>query len=43
MPKKVERKLKAQAAKKGMSGRRAARYVYGTMNKRGLLGKRKKG
>jgi len=37
MPKFLEDKLKAEAAKKGFSGRRAARYVYGTMNNLGAM------
>lgn len=39
MPKKIERKLKAQAKKKHLTGKRANAYVYGTMNK---IEKRKK-
>lgn len=35
MPKAMERKLKAQAKKKGMSKKRAGAYVYGTMRKTG--------
>ena len=35
MPKKLERKLKAQARKKGFKGKRADRYVYGTLRKTG--------
>lgn len=35
MPKKLERKLKAQARKKGFAGKRAAKYVYGTLRKTG--------
>jgi hypothetical protein len=44
MPKKVEEKLKRQAEKKGYAGERKKAYVYGTMQKKGLLkeGKRKK-
>lgn len=41
MPKKVERKLRVQARKKGLSKKRADAYVYGTMNKKGLMKKRK--
>lgn len=33
MPKKLERKLKAQAKKKGFSKARIGAYVYGTLNK----------
>lgn len=32
----VEGKLKAEAAKKGMTGKRAAAYTFGTLNKIGL-------
>lgn len=35
MPKKLERKLKAQAKKKGLKGERLSSYVYGTMRKTG--------
>ena len=35
MPKKLERQLKKQAKKKGFSGERADRYVYGTLRKTG--------
>ena len=35
MPKAMERKLKAQARKKGLKGKRADAYVYGTMRKAG--------
>ncbi len=41
MPKKVERKLMAQARKKGFGKKRANAYTYGTMNKLGLMGKKK--
>lgn len=37
MPKKVENKLKKNAAKKGLKGKRADAYVYGAMNKMGLM------
>jgi len=37
MPKFLEDKLKSEAAKKGFSGRRAARYVYGAMNNMGAM------
>lgn len=37
MPKKVERKLKAQVKKKGLSKKRTGAYVYGTMKKKGLM------
>jgi hypothetical protein len=35
MPKAMEKQLKRQAAKKGLKGKRAAAYVYGTMRKAG--------
>jgi len=34
MPKKMHDALKKQAAKKGLTGERAASYIYGTMQKR---------
>jgi len=34
---KVESRLKREASKKGFKGRRADRYVYGTLNKSGLM------
>lgn len=37
MPQFLENKLKAEAAKKGFAGRRAARYVYGAMNNLGAM------
>lgn len=37
MPAFLEKKLKAEARKKGMSGKRAARYVYGAMNNDGAM------
>lgn len=35
MPKKLERKLKQQAARKGLKGERKAAYMYGTMRETG--------
>lgn len=35
MPKALERKLKAQAKKKGYGKKRAGAYVYGTLRKTG--------
>jgi len=35
MPKKSHRKLERRARKKGFSGKRKDRYVYGTMRKTG--------
>jgi hypothetical protein len=37
VPEFLERKLKAKAAKKGLKGRRAARYVYGGLNNMGAM------
>lgn len=37
MPKFLERDLAASAAKKGKTGRAAARYVYGAMNNMGAM------
>ena len=33
----METRLRAQARRKGFKGRRAERYVYGTMNKAGVM------
>lgn len=35
MPKKLERKLKSEAKKKGLKGEKADAYVYGTLRKTG--------
>ena len=35
MPKALERKLKAQARKKGFGKKRTGKYVYGTLRKAG--------
>lgn len=35
MPEVLERKLRTQARKKGFKGKRANRYVYGTLRKTG--------
>jgi len=35
MPKALERKLKAEAKKKGLKGKRANAYIYGTLRKTG--------
>lgn len=35
MPKALEQKLKREAKKKGLSGKRAGAYVYGTLRKTG--------
>lgn len=37
MPEFLESKLKAEASKKGKTGREAARYIYGTMNNIGAM------
>lgn len=37
MPKALEQKLKKEAAKKGLKGARADKYVYGTMRKTGWV------
>jgi len=37
MPVFLEARLKREAAKKGFTGRRAARYVYGAMNDMGAM------
>lgn len=37
MPEFLERALRAGAAKKGFTGKRAARYVYGAMNNMGAM------
>ena len=37
MPKFLETKLKSEATKKGFTGKRAARYVYGAMNNMGAM------
>jgi len=42
MPKKMERELKAEAKKKGLTGKRADAYVYGTMRKQGWAPKKKR-
>jgi hypothetical protein len=34
-PKKMEKALKSQTKKKGLTGKRADAYVYGTMRKTG--------
>ena len=35
MPKKLEQQLKQQASTKGLSGKRAKAYLYGTLRKTG--------
>jgi hypothetical protein len=40
MPKAMEKALKKEAKKKGLSGKRADAYVYGTLRKTGWKPKR---
>jgi hypothetical protein len=42
MPEKLERKLKAQARKKGFKGKRKDAYVYGTLRAIGWKPEREK-
>ena len=42
MPEKLERKLKAEARKKGLSKERTGAFVYGTMRKTGWKPKKRK-
>lgn len=37
MPAFLEKQLRAEAAKKGLSGRKADEYVYGAMNNMGAM------
>ena len=37
MPKFLEEKLEREATKKGLTGRRASRYVYGALNNMGAM------
>lgn len=41
MPKALERKLKAQARKKGFGKKRTGAYVYGTLRKTGWSPKKR--
>jgi len=41
MPKKLEKKLKAEARKKGFGPKRTNKYVYGTLRKLGWKPKKK--
>jgi hypothetical protein len=43
MPKKLEAKLKREARKKGFTGKRFNRYVYGGLRSEGWKPKRKTG
>lgn len=42
MPKKLEKKLRKEANKKGLKGERADAYVYGGLRKTGWKPKKKK-
>lgn len=42
MPAKMEKALKKSARKKGLKGKRAKAYVYGTMQKMGAMKPKKK-
>lgn len=42
MPKAMERKLKAEAARRGLKGERKDAFVYGTMRKTGWKPSREK-
>ena len=37
MPKFLEKRLKREASRKGLRGKRAAQYIYGTMNRLGAM------
>lgn len=37
MPKEIEERLKRSGKKKGFTGKRLAAYVYGTLNRLGLM------
>jgi len=41
MPKKMEREMKAEVKKEGLTGKRADAYVYGTLRKTGWKPKKK--
>jgi hypothetical protein len=43
MPAKLERALRRSARKKGLKGRRAQRYIYGGMRRRGWKPRRRRG
>lgn len=42
MPKELEKKLRKEAQKKGLTGDRADAYVYGTLRKHGWKPKRER-
>jgi len=37
MPKFLEKRLKREASRKGLRGKRASAYIYGTMNRLGAM------
>lgn len=43
MPKKLERKLKAEARRKGLGKKRTGAYVYGTLRRLGWSPRRRSG
>lgn len=43
MPAKLEGKLRQEALKRGLRGKRASAYIYGTMRKTGWKPKREQG
>lgn len=43
MPKELEKKLKREAAEKGLAGEPYQRYVYGTMRKTGWTPSKREG
>lgn len=42
MPKKLEKKLRAEAVRKGLTGTRANAYVFGSLRRTGWRPKRRK-
>ena len=42
MPKKIEKALKKSASKKGLTGKRANAYIYGSLNNMGYMKGNKK-
>lgn len=42
MPARLERRLRAEAVRKGLSGKRANAYVFGTLRRAGWRPKRRK-
>ncbi len=43
MPKALEKQLKKEAKRKGLTGERADAYIYGTMRKTGWVPEREQG